>query len=181
MLRSRPLVSILVIVIVAGVASIATLGFAQLPGPRPEHTTLLDDVGEWEGTQTFHLPGLPNDPIPAKQKVIAIGDFWIQAHFESEIVDLPYVGTGCLGYDPRTKKYVGTWVDSMGAHMAIMEGERRKDGTLVMRWQAPGFDGRLLPHRYERVRDGDRITSTYYVNEDTKFMTISLKRKKRWR
>ena len=104
--------------------------------PGKEHEAIVAGAGKWEGTLTmFGDQEMP--PIPVQQTVEAIGPFWTQTRFTGDFMGMPYVGTGCVGYDPSTKKYVGTWIDNTWSAFGLMEGERGADGKLVMRWTAP--------------------------------------------
>lgn len=154
----------------------------EMPQPTAEHKKLLEAVGEWEGTVTAYMPGMPETPSPAKQTVEAIGGFWIQSHFTSQFMGMDYVGTGVDGYDPNKKKYVSTWCDNMSSFLAIMEGEMDAKGEkLTMHWTAPDMTGAMAPHRAVTVGGKDTYTSTFYVGEGdgTKSMVIDMKRVKK--
>lgn len=150
--------------------------------PTKQHRMLVEGVGEWEGTLTSFFPGAPSEPAQAHETVVAIGGFWTQAHFRCDFMGAPYEGTGCVGYDSARNKYVGTWIDSMSDHLAVMEGERNPEtGALEMHWQSPGEDGELVKHSSSTVFDGkDGYTSTFHLGEGdaaVKSMVIEMKRK----
>ena len=151
----------------------------EMPQPTDEHAFVQKGLGEWEGTMTTFTPGAPTDPIAVSQSVVAVGPFWTQATLDCDFMGMPYVGTGALGYDPDKGKFVGTWIDSMGSYLAMMEGEKTADGTLIMRWQAPDMMGNVVPHRYELVRKGGSEISTFYSGEGEgmKSMVITLRKK----
>ena len=50
--------------------------------------------------QRIHLP-------TGEEKVVAIGKFWTVSHYSSDIFG-GLKGSSTLGYDPKTKKFVGT-------------------------------------------------------------------------
>ena len=171
------------------VSAIAILALAFRPAaeeggpaqPTAEHEALLKDVGEWEGTVTIHdVPGM-EAPVPARETVRGIGGFWVLSDFRSEFMGAPYVGSGHVGYDPRTKRYVGTWVDSMSSYFSHMTGEYdAAKKALVMRWDAPDMTGTMTPHRSETVVSGDTRTMTFFAGpgEGKKSMVIAMKRAK---
>ena len=148
--------------------------------PGKEHESIVAGAGEWEGTLTmFGEEDMP--PIAVKQTVEAIGPFWTQTRFTGDFMGMPYVGTGCVGYDPSAKKYVGTWIDNTWSAFALMEGERDADGKLVMRWKAPDeTTGETVLHRTETVTTADSSVMTFYRGEGkgVKSMVIDMKRKK---
>lgn len=153
----------------------------EMPTPKAQHKMLQMSVGEWEGTMTSFMPGMPTAGVPAKETIEAVGGFWTQARFECSFMGMPYVGAGCLGYDEAKKKYVGTWFDNMSSEMALMEGDYDETTkTLTMRWTAPDMmTGKPTPHRYECVMAADSTTSTFFMGEGAgqKTMIIDLKRK----
>ncbi len=182
MLRTR--IATLAFTLAAGTLAVAAAPVFLRQGPvepTQEHAHILSGVGTWEGTLTNFVPGMPTDPVPAKETIVGIGDLWTQSTFECEFMGMPYKGTGCIGFDPDKKKFIGTWIDNTSTHLAIMEGEIDKSGKkLIMRWQAPDMmTGAMAPHRYEAVHSKDAMTSTFYMGEGEgmKTMVIDMKRK----
>lgn len=163
------------------VAALAAASNSQeMPAPVEQHHEILTGVGQWEGTLTSYIPGMSADPVPAKETVEGIGGFWTQSHFECEFMGMPYVGTGCMGYDPTKGKYVGTWIDNLSSFLAVMEGDLDPEtGALVMRYTARDMTGAMVPHRIETVFAGDTYTSEFFqgAGEGTKVMTIAMHRK----
>lgn len=163
-------------------ALVPALQEMQMPQPTEQHKQILAGVGDWEGTVTmFDVPEMKPEPIPAKEKITAIGGFWILSQFESSFMGQPYHGSGHIGYDAEKKKYVGTWVDSMSGWFSKMEGDiDPKTKMLVMRWDAPNMTGKVVPHRSESLEGGDTRTMTFYEGEGAgkKGMVIEMKRKK---
>jgi hypothetical protein len=159
----------------------AAMQTPPMPQPTRQHQELLQSVGTWEGTLTSFVPGVPAEPTPARETVEALGGFWTQSTFECEFMGMPYVGSGCFGYDEAKGKYVGTWIDNMSSMLAVMEGELAADGkTLVMRWRAPDWDGQMTDHRSETVHTANSSVSTFYMGEGQgeKTMVIEMKRVK---
>ena len=146
-----------------------------MPAPTEHHATLQKTVGVWEGTITMTIPGMEMTSA-AKETVRANGPFWVVSDFESDLGGQPYQGHGCHGYDPDKKKFVGTWIDSMGSFLSIMEGEMTDEGVLVMHWDAPDMMGKIAPHRFEQVMKEGAYTSTFYTS-DVKTMVIDMKHK----
>jgi hypothetical protein len=72
-----------------------------------------------------------------------------------------------LGYDPKKKKYVGTWIDSMTNFMWNYEGSVDDTGKiLTLNTEGPGFQG------------GDKLTKFKEVieikNKDERTFTSSM-------
>jgi len=171
MLRSRLLFGTLAIV-AAGAISIAAVrpaalfGQDMMPKPTEEHTLLQKSVGTYEGTVTMHVPGLPQDPVPATDTISALGKFWTTSRFESNFGGMPYSGVGQMGYDPAKKQYIGTWAESLSPHLSIMEGVHDKEsGKLIMRYEAPDMTGKLTQHRHEIAYNDKGYTIEFYMGE----------------
>jgi len=178
-----PRLALAALVLTALGTAFAALRPTQAPAqPTPEHAELVQGVGEWEGTLTMFVPGLPSEPIPCRESVSAVGGFWTTSKFTCDLMGAPFVGAGTLGYDSERKLFVGTWIDSLNTRLTVMEGKvdpARK--TLVMHYEAQSpATGELTPHRVETVHaSADAYTSTFYVGagEGQKHMVIAMQRK----
>ncbi len=182
----RPRLVATVAVLATGLLAVAATRPAQdmpgMPTPLPQHQHILKSVGEWEGTLTsWMMPGAPPTTVPTKEKVEAIGGFWIQSTFSCDFGGMPYLGTGCMGYDTTKNKMVGTWIDNMSSFLAVMEGDMdMAAGKYVMHYKAPDpMTGAMTAHRIETVSAGDSYASTFYMGdgEGRKTMVIEMKRK----
>ena len=150
-------------------------GAMTLPQPTSEHQRLTESIGEWSGTMTMSIPGVPSDPMPCSETISAFGPFWITSEFRSDFVGVPFQGRATQGYDATRGKYVGTWIDSMSGFMSIMEGNFNEAGELVMEWEAPDMTGQLAPHRSVTKHDGDTVTMNFWTN-DQPTMVIQMER-----
>ena len=119
--------------------------FAQeMPTPSAEHKIVQIDVGEWtiegkmmmpEGTQEFK----------ANEKVVPVGEFWTVSHFSSDMFG-GFTGSSTMGFDPITKKFVGTWVDSIQPAPTHMKGTYdSKTKTMTYETTGIGMDGKPMP------------------------------------
>ena len=168
-------------------AAVGALTLATaLPTPQesPEvtehHKMLTAGAGTWEGTMTTYMMG--ETSMPARETVVAVGEFWTHANFECEFMGMPYNGMGALGYDPDKGKFVGTWIDNMTTSLTTMEGDYDPDSRkLTMHWMGPDMAGNMVPHYSENVRseDGNGYAMTFFIGEGdaaTKQMKIEMTR-----
>jgi hypothetical protein len=55
----------------------------------------------------------------------------VQQNFEGSMMGQPFSGMGYAGYDNITKKYTGTWMDSMGTAMMNSTGKADASGKVL--------------------------------------------------
>lgn len=128
---------------------ICTMAVGQ-EGPKPtkEHEFLKKNLGTRTGTMKIFVGGPDAKPLemPFKETNTSIHNgFWVQSEFESG----PYKGRGMNGFNPVTKKYIGTWTSNMTPHMSVMEGtydESAHELTMTFR-DYDEATGKLTDHR----------------------------------
>jgi hypothetical protein len=77
---------------------------------------LSRDVGVWDCEVKMYTA--PNAPEVSKgtETNFMVGDHWLVSHFKGKIMGMDFEGHSHTGYDAATKKFVGTWVDSMSPY-----------------------------------------------------------------
>jgi hypothetical protein len=175
---------------VLGLCSTSLLSAQELPmfpGPEKEHEVLKQFVGEWETvSESVAVPGQPAMKCEGKIKATMLGGFWVINEMESSFPGFQMKGLQTVGYDTKSKKYIGTWVDSVMNHMWKYEGtwdETTK--TLTLEAEGPNFvdAGKTAMFRdvYEFKSKDQIAVSSQMQGEDgkwTTFMTGTAKRKK---
>ncbi|QEG20696.1 DUF1579 domain-containing protein [Mariniblastus fucicola] len=138
---------------------------AQMPTPGPETEVLRKEVGEWTcEIKAWSGPGAEPVITKGSESTRMFGDFWTITNFEGNMMGFPFKGHGTYGYDTRKKKYVGTWIDSLGPYMMHTEGTYDKETeTLTMVGDSPGPDGVTI-FTYTTTanyKDGKRIMTMH--------------------
>lgn len=158
----------------------------KFPGPQKEHDLLKQFVGEWESEMEASTgPGQPPMKCKGTMSSRMLGGFWVVSEIDSEMMGAPMQGLQTIGYDPKSKKYVGSWVDSMMNHMWKYSGSVDEKGTtLTLEAEGPSFTGddKLAKYRdaYEFKSNDHIVMTSSMQGEDGKwitFMTGNLKRK----
>lgn len=154
--------------------------------PQKEHAWLKQLVGEW--TFTSAMPGGADQP-PAtyhgSETVRMLGDLWAVGEGTGE---MPGGCTGrmliTIGFDPKSGRYIGTWVGSMMNKLWVYDGEVVGD-TLNLYADGPSFADPTKPARYRdaiQIVDPDhRIFTGAQQNADgtwTEFMRAEYRRKR---
>lgn len=158
---------------------------AQLPAPPKENEWLKQLVGEWETEAEMIVePGKP--PVKSKgiESIRSLGGFWIVSEMTGDCLGVPVTGVMTVGYDPKTKKYVGTFVCSMCDWLFKYEGTiNGKVLTLECDGPSPTDPTKTVKMRdVLEVKDKDtKLLTSSILGEDGKwqvFMTATSKRKK---
>jgi len=134
--------------------------YTKLGTPGAPHKMLASMAGSWNTTiKSWMEPNKP--PMESKgtceQKMILGGRF-LQQEFTGDMMGNPFTGIGVTGYDNHTKKYVSTWMDSMGTAILFFEGTASADGKTIT--QESRYDDPIKgPMKWRSV--------TKIVNDDT--------------
>jgi len=116
------------------------------PNPATaQHAWLKKFLGSWifEGeAQTG--PDQPPFQFSGTEDTVAVGDLWVVGAGAGAA--MPFFYRLTLGYDPKKSKVVGSWVDSMHAHLWVYEGGIEGE-TLVLETEGPAPCGQLTKFR----------------------------------
>ncbi len=101
--------------------------------PQKEHEWLQQLVGAWAcESECVMEPGKAPQKFKGSETVRSLGGLWVLLEGRGE---MPGGGMATmlmtLGYDPRTKRYVGTWVGSMMTHLWLYDGSLDPEGRVL--------------------------------------------------
>jgi hypothetical protein len=98
--------------------------WAKLSTPGEPHKALEPIVGTWNTKVTSWMqPGAPpQTSTGTSENRWTMGNRFIEQRFTGSFMDQPFEGLGYTGYDNVKKKYVGTWMDSMGTSIMYSTG-----------------------------------------------------------
>jgi hypothetical protein len=140
-----------------------------LPKPTAEHQRLVKDVGTWDATIKSWMGGPGSEPtVSSGVEVVKMmpGGLWFSNEFDGKFGDMEFHGRGQTGYDPRKKKYVGSWVDSLSTELSLMEGEYDSN-TQTMKMTMKGTFPSGKPY--------ESGLATKYEGDDTRVFTMTMK------
>jgi uncharacterized protein DUF1579 len=101
--------------------------------PGAPHKALATLEGSWTAkVKTWMAPGAPPESSDgtAEQKMLLGGRF-LEQHYSGSMMGQPFQGVGHTGYDNLKKKYVATWIDSMGTMTMVTEGTADATGKVI--------------------------------------------------
>lgn len=154
------------------------------PTPTKEHDFLKQFVGEWETEAEMVMePGKP--PIKSKgtEAVRLVGGFWLMSDMKGDCMGVEMTGQMMVGFDPKGKKYVGTFVCSMSDYLFQYHG--KVDGkVLTLECEGPccktGKTVKMKDVLQMKGKD-EKLLTSFIQGEDGKwvqFMTMTARRKK---
>lgn len=151
---------------------------AQIQEPGPEFEVLKSDLGTWDAEiKAWQGPGEPTITKGSETNKM-LGGFWKITEFKGNLFGFDFDGHGIYGYDPEKKKYIGTWIDSLGApKMDVVGTYDAKTKTMKYAGMALAPDGTMQKHTMTNVDhpDGTR-TMTMHVGEgDKAFKMLEIK------
>src|SRR5262245_57158278 len=111
----------------------------EMPKPAAEHELLKQFAGNWEmKAEAAAAPGEEAMKCEGTESANMIGGFWLVSQAQGKMKDIPIGSVLTLGYDPATKKYVGTFVCSMDSTFWNYEGTMDAGGKrLILQTEGP--------------------------------------------
>ena len=166
--------------VLAIVASGSVLGqeLPVMPKPSAEHKWLEKFVGEWTTDMKATMgPDQPEMTCRGTLSSRSLGGFWVLNETVGDMVGEPMSSVQTIGYDESTKKYVGTWVDSMTSFMWKYEGSIDKSGkVLTLDAEGPNFmePGSMTKFQdiYEFKTSDEILMSSRMLGSDGKWVTF---------
>ena len=156
--------------------------------PQKEHQWLQKFLGEWTSEAEASMePGKAPETFKGTESVRSLGGLWIVAEGQGEMPGAGTAGTiMTLGYDPRKKRYTGTWIGSMMDHLWVYDGGLdAAERVLTLDTEGPGMTDQSKMDRYRDViefkSDDHRVLTSHHLGEDgtwRPFMTAHYRRKK---
>jgi Protein of unknown function (DUF1579) len=107
--------------------------YGRLATPGAPHKLLAKMAGSWNTkTKAWMEPDqAPMESAGTSEQKMILGGRFLQQEFTGDMMGSPFTGIGVNGYDNHTKKYVSTWMDSMGTGIYFFEGTASEDGKTI--------------------------------------------------
>ena len=127
----------------------------------------------------------PEESTGSSENTWVLGNRYVQMKYQGTMMGQPFTGMGYQGYDNVTKKYVGTWMDSMGTGIMMTTGHADKSGkTITMTGSAADPVSGKMMNLTEKitVKDNDHHSFEMWApgpdGKPVKMMEIEYTRKK---
>ena len=159
--------------------------YKKLATPGEPHKQFASLTGSWSTkTKEWMEPDKPPmESTGSAEMRMLLGGRFLQQEFTGDMMGQPYSGIGVSAYDNLRKKYVSTWMDTMGTGVFVMEGTASADGkTITLRGQHDEPGGGQMTHRAVwKIVDSNTQTfgmyGTHNQGKEMKIMEITYTRK----
>ena len=159
--------------------------YKKLATPGEPHKQLAGLAGSWTTkTKEWMEPGKPPmESMGSVEMKVLLDGRYLQQEFTGDMMGQPYTGVGITGYDNLRKRYVSTWIDSMGTGIFMMEGTATADGkTITLKGHHAEPGGGQMAHRavWKLVDDNTQTFDMYgshHGGKEMKMMEIVYTRK----
>jgi hypothetical protein len=159
--------------------------YKKLATPGEPHKLFASLAGSWTTkTKEWMEPGKPptESTGSAEMKMLLDGRF-LQQEFTGKMMGQPFSGIGIDAYDNLRKRYVTSWIDTMGTGIFMMEGTASADGkTITLKGQHDEPGGGHMTHRAVwKIVDSNTQTfdmyGTHHGGKEMKMMEITYTKK----
>ena len=160
--------------------------YTKLGTPGAPHKMLASLAGSWTAkVKSWCEPNKPpTESTGTSEQRMILGGRFLQHEFSGEMMGSPFTGIGFAGYDNHTKKYVSTWMDSMGTAILFFEGTASADGKTIT--QEARYDDPIRgPMKWRSVTrivdDNTHVFEMYSADKsgkEEKMMEITYSRKR---
>lgn len=159
----------------------------QPPKPGKEHDILKEMQGTWDAVVKMSMD--PNTP-PVESKSVETATLggnglWLISDVKGDFMGMPFHGHGMFGYDTAKKKYVGSWVDSMGTYILQSEGTydvEKKTFNWTSEVPDPASGKMEKMRELHAIKGKDHRSSSIFVigpdGKEKPMMTIEFRRRK---
>ena len=160
--------------------------YTRLGTPGAPHKLLAGMAGSWS-TRIKTWMGPDSPPMESKgtsEQKMLLGGRFLQQEYSGDMMGSPFTGIGVTGYDNHTKKYVSTWMDSMGTGIFFFEGTASADGRTITqeaRYDDP-LKGPVKWRSVTKIVDNNTLVFEMYGTDkrgkEEKMMEITYTRKR---
>jgi len=159
--------------------------YTKLAAPGEQHKQLASLAGSWT-TKTKEWMESNKPPVEstgsAEMKILLDGRF-LQQELTGQMMGQPFSGIEITAYDNVLKRYVTSWMSTMGTGIFTMEGTASTDGkTITLKGQHAEPGGGYMKHRaIWKIVDSNTQTfdmyGTYPGGKEWKMMEMTYTRK----
>lgn len=105
--------------------------YQEVATPGAPHELLAEMAGSWSVKSRWWIDPAtpPMESTGTSEQKMVLGGRFLEQDFSGQMMEGPFSGIGFVGYDNHTKKFVSTWMDTMGTAILYFVGEA--DGKTI--------------------------------------------------
>ncbi|MEW6487043.1 MAG: DUF1579 domain-containing protein [Thermodesulfobacteriota bacterium] len=145
----------------------------EVPQPQKEHRWLQRLAGEWTFEAEARMgPDAPVETFGGTETVRPVGELWIQAEGRGDTPEgIPVTSLLTLGYDPRRRRFVGTFLASVMTHLWVYDGTLdAAERVLTLDTEGPDMSDESKTARYQEAielqSDDHRVFTSRVLGAD---------------
>jgi hypothetical protein len=125
----------------------------HFPEPQTDHLWLHQLVGEWSTeSECIMGPDQPNMHVTGSEVVRSFGKLWIIGEGTGDPQGGACDSIMTLGYDPRIKRFVGSFIASVMTHLWTYNGSLDASGRiLTLDTEGPSYSGDGTMAKYQDI------------------------------
>lgn len=153
---------------------------AQASEAQAPHAWLQRFVGSWTTTSESNAgPDQPPMECTGTMESKMLGKLWVTNRMEGTMAQGSFQAVQTIGFDPKKKRFVGTWTDTMMPHLWVYEGQLDATGNkLILETDGPDYMGGNVTKSYRdsyQFSSEDRIVSMSEIKDDRGNWTVMMK------
>lgn len=169
-------------------SAVCAVGLAQESDPKPAPASKsaagqLDESGQLDGFEWLKQfegswitvsksSGKDSESMPAATlDCRIIGNHWIVCEHRGQIGDLKFEAVQTVGFDDKTEKFIGTWVDSMLSHTWRYNGSLDK-ASKKLTLNCDGPEAKQYRDIYEFKSENEIAGTSQFLNDDGNWETF---------
>ena len=159
--------------------------YTKLATPSEAHKRMAGLAGSWSTTTKAWMDPEkpPMQSTGSCEQTMLLGGRFLHMECTGDMMGQSFIGIGLNGYDNHTKKYMSTWMDSMGTAIYYMEGTASPDGKTITqrgRYDDP-IEGPMMLRSVTKIVNNDteifEMYGTPKGGKERKMMEITYIRK----
>lgn len=133
----------------------------QAATPGAAHSKLDSLAGKFTVRAKNYMDssGQVHESTGSAQRTWLMGKRFLEERFQGEHRGEPFTGTGVMGYDNVTRKYIGTWYDSMSTGITTFNGTMSGNTIKYKGMMSDPIAGKEVPYTMNfRIVNNDTQT-----------------------
>jgi hypothetical protein len=138
---------------------------SMTPGEHHEKLKPMTGTFQVESTMWMDSSSSPVTGTGISENRWVLGNRFLEQRLTGSFMDMPFEAIGYMGYENIQKKYVSSWMDSMGTGIMPAEGVLKPDNSIEFLAQYPdAISGKMMKFKeILRIHSQDHYSLEMYI------------------